>query len=143
VTTKGVVSTVPLTTLNALGNSLTVGPDHKIWVAEGLAGALGRLSAIGGTGLNFTATHAVEFTGNVANFVDGTPTATQSDFTATIYWGDGAKSTGTITGSPGGPFDVSGSHTYSAAGTFHPYVTFFDTVDNSTYTSTKGKATVN
>jgi streptogramin lyase len=143
VTTKGVVSTVPLTTLNALGNSLTVGPDHKIWVAEGVAGALGRLSAIGGTGQNFTATHAVEFTGEVASFVDGTPTATQSDFTATIYWGDGAKSAGTITGSPGGPFDVSGSHTYSSAGTFHPYVTFHDTVDNSTYASTKGKATVN
>jgi streptogramin lyase len=145
VTTKGIVSTVPLTALNAVGNSLTVGPDHKIWVAEGLAGALGRLSAIGGTGLTFTATHAVEFTGNVASFVDGTPTASASDFTATIYWGDGAtsKSTGTVTGSPGGPFDVSGSHTYSAAGTFHPYVILYDTVDDSTYTSTKGKATVN
>jgi streptogramin lyase len=142
-TTKGVLSTVPLTTLNALGNSLTVGPDHKLWVAEGLAGALARLSAIGGTGLDFTATHAVEFTGNVASFVDGTPTAPESDFTATIYWGDGTKSAGTITGSPGGPFEVSGSHTYSAAGTFHPYVTFFDSVDVSTYTSTKGKATVN
>ncbi len=144
-TTKGVLSTVPLTTLNALGDVMTVGPDHKLWVGEGVAGALARLSAIGGTGLNFTATHAVEFTGNVASFVDGTPTASASDFTATIYWGDGAtsKSTGTVTGSPGGPFDVSGSHTYSAAGTFHPYVTFYDTVDNSTYTSTKGKATVN
>jgi len=142
VTTKGVLSTVPLTTLNALGNSLTVGPDHKIWVAEGIAGALGRLSAIGGTGKDFTATHAVEFTGEVASFVDGTPTATVPDFTATIYWGDGSTSAGTITGSTGGPFGVSGSHTYSAAGTFHPYVTFYDTVDISTYTSTKGKATV-
>jgi streptogramin lyase len=143
VTTQGVVSTVPLTSSNASGDVVTVGPDGKLWVGEGLAGAIGRLSAIGGTGLNFTATHAVEFTGNVASFVDGTPTASASDFTAIIYWGDGAKSAGTITGSPGGPFDVSGSHTYSAAGTFHPYVTFFDTVDESTYTSTKGKATVN
>jgi streptogramin lyase len=144
-TTKGVLSTVPLTTLNAVGDVMTVGPDHKLWVGEGVAGALARLSAIGGTGLNFTATHAVEFTGNVASFVDGTPTASASDFTATIYWGDGAtsKSTGTVTGSPGGPFDVSGSHTYSAAGTFHPYVILYDTVDDSTYTSTKGKATVN
>jgi streptogramin lyase len=145
VTTKGVVSTVPLTTINALGNSITVGPDHKIWVAEGLAGALGGLSAIGGTGDTFTATHGVQFSGNVAKFVDGTPTATASNFTATINWGDGAKSTstGTITGNEGGPFTVSGSHTYSMAGTYHPYVTFHDTVDNSTYTSTKGKSTVN
>lgn len=79
----------------------------------------------------------------MASFVDGTPTATASNFTATINWGDGAKSAGTITGSTGGPFEVSGSHTYLAAGTFHPYVTFHDTVDDSTYTSTKGKATVN
>jgi streptogramin lyase len=145
VTTKGVVSTVPLTALNAIGNSLAAGPDSKIWVAEGLAGALGRLSAIGGTGDSFTATHGVEFTGDVASFVDGTATATASNFTAKIYWGDGttSTSTGTITGSAGGPFNVSGSHTYSAAGTYRPYVTFYDTVDNSTYTSTKGKATVN
>ncbi len=144
VTTKGVVSTVPLTSLNASGDVVAVGPDGKLWVGEGIAGALARLSAIGGTGLTFTATHAVEFTGNVASFVDGTPTATESDFTATIYWGDGTTSTsaGTVTGSPGGPFEVSGSHTYAAAGTFHPYVTLHDTVDDSTYTSTKGKATV-
>ena len=64
-------------------------------------------------------------------------------FPSTIYWGDGSTSSGTITGNTGGPFEVSGSHTYAAAGTYHPYVTFYDTVDNSTYTSTKGKATVN
>ena len=77
---------MPLTALNALGGSLTVGPDHKIWVAEGLAGALGRLSAIGGTGQNVTATHGVRFTGEVASLVDGTPNAIASNFTATIYW---------------------------------------------------------
>jgi len=144
VTTRGVVSTVPLTATNALGNSIAVGPDHKIWVAEGLAGALGRLSAIGGTGDSFTATHGVQFTGDVASFVDGTSAATASNFTATIYWGDGATSTsrGTITGHAGGPFKVSGSHTYSTAGTYHPYVTFYDRVDHSTYTSTKGKVIV-
>ena len=143
VTTKGVVSTVPLSSLNALGNSLTVGPDNRIWVAEGVAGALGRLSAIGGTGQDFTATHGVQFTGEVASFVDGTTTAKSSKLTATIYWGDSTTSSGTITGSTGGPFDVSGSHTYSTAGTFHPYATLYDSVDKLTYTSSKGKATVN
>lgn len=143
VTTTGVVSTVPLTSLNAGGNSLTVGPDSKIWVAEGVAGSLGRLSAIGGTGKDFTAAHGVELSGEVASFVDGTPNANVSDFTATIYWGDGLTSSGTIKGSSGGPFAVSGSHTYSAAGTFYPYVTLYDTVDHSTYASTKGKATLN
>src|SRR5208282_1516927 len=143
VSTEGVVSMVPFTTPNACVDALTVGPDHKIWADEGVAGALGRLSAIGGTGQSFTATHGVEFTGEVASFVDGTPTATASNFTATINWGDKTTSTGTVTGSTGGPFAVSGSHTYSKAGTFEPYVTFYDTVDNSTYTSSKGKAKVN
>jgi streptogramin lyase len=142
VTTKDVVSTVPLTALNALGGSLTVGPDHKIWVTEGLAGALGRLSAIGGTGQVFTATHGVEITKTVAVFVDGTPTATAPNFKATVYWGDGATSSSTISGKAGGPFDIRGRHTYSSAGTYYPYVTLQDTVDKSTYTSTKGKATV-
>jgi streptogramin lyase len=142
VTTKGVVSTVPLTAVNALGGSLTVGPDHQIWVTEGLAGALGQLSAIGGAGQNFTATHGVNFTGEVASFVDGTPTEVSSNFTATIYWGDGATSSGTISGNAGGPFAVSGTHTYASAGTYHPYVTFYNTLDLSTYTSSKGNATV-
>jgi len=142
VSTKGVVSTVPLTTLNAGGDVVTVGPDHKLWVGEAYAGALGRLSAIGGTGQNITATHAVAFTGEVASFVDGTPTATASSFTATVYWGDGTNSAGTVTGSTGGPFNVSGTHTYSAAGIFKPYVTLYDSVDKSTYTSSDGKATV-
>jgi len=142
-TTKGVLSTVPLTTLNALGNSLTVGGDHKIWVAEALAGAMGRLSAIGGTAINFSATHGTQFSGKVASFVDGTPSATASNFTATINWGDGTTSAGTVAGKTGGPFTVSGSHTYSAAGSDHFYVSLHDKVDNSTYTSTKGVATVN
>jgi virginiamycin B lyase len=142
VTTKGVVSTVPLTALNALGGSLTVGPDHKIWVSEGLAGALGRLSAIGGTGQDFTATHGVKFSAEVASLVDGTPNAVASNFTATIYWGDGATSSGTISGKTGGPFAVSGTHTYASAGTDHPYVTFYNAADHSTYTSSKGAATV-
>jgi streptogramin lyase len=142
-TTKGVLSTVTLTTPNALGNSVTLGADSKIWVAEGIAGNLGRLSAIGGTGQNFTATHGVSLTVKVASFVDGTSSATASNFTATINWGDGKTSSGTVTGSTGGPFSVSGSHTYSTAGTYHPFVLFTDTVDKSTYTSTKGTATVN
>jgi hypothetical protein len=81
VTTGGVVSTVTLSTPNAGGSTVTLGADKKLWVAEGFNGALGRLSAIGETGKNFKATHGVSFRGNVASFVDGTPTATKADFT--------------------------------------------------------------
>ncbi len=61
---------------------------------------------------------AQSFSGKVATFTDQNPGATTSDFTATINWGDGSTSTGAVNGLTGGPFTVSGSHTYSSTGTF-------------------------
>src|SRR5262249_46905469 len=61
------------------------------------------------------------------------PTGPLSDFTATIDWGDGTPSlpditTGTITqpGGVGTTFNVSGTHTYTKAGTFSVLVTISD-----------------
>jgi hypothetical protein len=59
------------------------------------------------------------FTGPVANFLDGNPTAPVTDFTATIDWGDGTPPTaGTVQPAPPGGtgFQVIGSHTYADAG---------------------------
>ena len=143
VTTKGVVSQVALTVTNAGPNSLTVGSDGKLWVVDFNAGDISRLSAIGGTGNNISATHGTLFSGAVATFIDGTPTAKASDFTVSINWGDGSHSAGTVTGPSSGQFTVSGSHTYATAGTFHLTVTITDGVDKSVYLATPGKATVN
>jgi hypothetical protein len=52
----------------------------------------------------------------VAAFTDANPYATTADFTATIDWGDGSTSAGTVSGPTGGPFTVSGSHTYASTG---------------------------
>jgi virginiamycin B lyase len=142
ITTSGVFSEVPLTTEQAGGNDLWVGQDGKLWVAEGFAGRMGRLSAIGGKGKKITGTHGQLFKGAVADFEDGTPTASKSDFTANIDWGDGAKSPGTVSGPTGGPFTVSGSHTYNAPGTFKLLVSLTDHVDKSTYLASPGKAKV-
>src|SRR5262249_59558764 len=49
------------------------------------------------------------------HFSDATPAGTASDFTAVISWGDGTTSPGTVVASPGGGFDVLGSHTYAEA----------------------------
>ena len=38
------------------------------------------------------------------------------DFVATIHWGDGTASAGTVTGPLGGPYTVTGSHTYTDGG---------------------------
>ena len=65
------------------------------------------------------------FNGVVAHFTDADPTGTASDFLATIAWGDGQTSLGTVTSSGGG-FDVSGTNTYAAAGTYSIQVVIID-----------------
>jgi hypothetical protein len=62
------------------------------------------------------------YTGPTAVFTDASSTGTLSDFTtppggATINWGDGFSSAGTVSGAGGNaPYTVSGSHTYSSTG---------------------------
>ena len=51
----------------------------------------------------------------VATFNDSNALNVAGDFVATIDWGDGATSTGTISGK-NGAFTVSGSHTYTQSG---------------------------
>jgi hypothetical protein len=51
------------------------------------------------------------FSGAVATFTDGNPNALLSDFSATIQWGDGTSSTGSIAVA-GGQITVSGTHVY-------------------------------
>jgi uncharacterized repeat protein (TIGR02543 family) len=109
----------------------------------GAAGEVGRLSAIGGTGNAIVALAGSQFNGAVASFVDGTPAATQANFTSMIDWGDGTgPSPGTVSGPTGGPFTVSGTHTYSAGGAYPVNVSLHDTVDNSTYQASPGTAQV-
>jgi hypothetical protein len=56
----------------------------------------------------------------VASFVDPYLTDTASDFQASIAWGDGTTSPGTITGGSNGVYTVTGTKTspYTAAGTY-------------------------
>src|SRR5262249_45073050 len=54
----------------------------------------------------------------VATFTDSDTNAKPADFTATINWGDGNTTAGTRTAAGQGTFDVTGSHTYIAAGTY-------------------------
>jgi hypothetical protein len=55
---------------------------------------------------------------SVATVTDSDPNANPAGFTATIGWGDGSTSSGTITAAGPGTFNVSGTHTYLAAGTY-------------------------
>jgi hypothetical protein len=79
------------------------------------------------------------FSGTVATFTDANPFAPVSDFTATIDWGDGSTSAGVVTGPMGGPFTVSGSHTYATLGTHNITVLI---VDEGGSTATAGPCAV-
>ena len=93
------------------------------------------------SGTSFSAVADQTFTGQVASFSDANPCAVAADFTATINWGDGNVSPGTITSGGNGGFIVTGSNSYAAAGTFAVGVTINDVVDGATQ-STASTATV-
>jgi hypothetical protein len=57
------------------------------------------------------------YTGAVMSFTDSDLTGTAGTFTATIDWGDGTQSLGTVTGSSG-VFSVTGSHAYAEKGRY-------------------------
>jgi hypothetical protein len=92
------------------------------------------ISATGGYTVNATEGLASS-PQTVASFTDPDGTATAGEYSATIDWGDSSTSAGTITGATGGPFTVSGSHTYAEEGTYDVKVTIND-VDNSVNTAT-------
>src|SRR5262249_44159561 len=68
-------------------------------------------------GLSFSGPAGSTVGGTVATITDPNTNATASAYSATINWGDGSSSQGTITGS-NGSFNVTGSHPYAAAGNF-------------------------
>ena len=78
----------------------------------------------------------VPFAGPVATFRDANPGAVAADFTATITWGDGGASAGTVAAdaTTADQFVVTGSHLYSSAGTFPVGVVIAD-VGGSTATA--------
>lgn len=86
------------TTATSTG-SITVA-EHDVLAAQGTT----LIAAAGQTLANV----------KVASFTDTDTTAPASEFVATIDWGDGTTSPGTITGS-NGLFAINGGHTYAAA----------------------------
>ncbi len=83
----------------------------------------------GGEGVPFFA-QAVPVSGVVASFTDADPGGTVSDYAATIDWGDGTSSAGSV-GTSGSGFTVSGSHTYQEDGNY-PVVVHIADVGGST-----------
>ncbi|HJT75643.1 MAG TPA: hypothetical protein VJ739_00420, partial [Gemmataceae bacterium] len=95
-----------------------------------------------GTATPVSTTEGTLFSGAVATFGDTNAAAPASDFTATIDWGDGTTDTGNVTGPVGGPFTVTGAHTYTEDGTQTTTVTLTDDAPGTASASAAGTADV-
>jgi PKD repeat protein len=94
------------------------------------------------TGASFNAVAGSPVGALVAHIVDGDPTTKASDYTsASIDWGDGNTSSGTVAAHSGGGFDVSATHTYAAAGAYS-VITTLTRAGGRVVTGTAGTATV-
>ncbi len=87
-------------------------------------------------GTTLSSTSGQPLSATVATFTDADPGGVASDYTATIAWGDGATSAGTISAGSGSGFDVSGTHTYSSPGAETATITIQDAGGSSTTAST-------
>ncbi len=58
----------------------------------------------------------------LATFLDTNPNGTPTDWVATIVWGDGTQSVGTITRGAGGVLNVAGNHAFPV-GSYRPAIT--------------------
>jgi len=83
-------------------------------------------------GLAITGTEGQTFGGSVATFVTTGGSQVSGNFTASIDWGDGKLSAGTVVAGSGGSFTVTGSHAYLALGQFTVNITIRSNVGTST-----------
>lgn len=93
------------------------------------------------TGANVTAVEGSPFSGTVATFSDPNVAHTAGQFSASIDWGDGTTSSGTVTGAAGS-FSVAGGHTFAEEGTRSVTVTVTDSNDSNDTGSATSTATV-
>jgi hypothetical protein len=62
----------------------------------------------------------------LATFTDADPACSTDDYAASVHWGDGGSSPGTIAPAGGCSFDVYGGHTYNEEGTLTASVNVLD-----------------
>ena len=75
--------------------------------------------------------------GVVATFTDDDSAGTVGDYSATIHWGDGTDTSGTVAANAAGGFKVSGSHTYAATGFYTMSVDIYDSGGSHTSAATR------
>jgi len=133
------------------GNGQTAGDANTLFFtaapAGGTHGLFGSIQSAQATNLTaegavFGATLNTAFNGPVATFADQFSGLQASNFTATIYWGDGQTSAGSVVALTAGGFNVTGSHTYTQSGTFNASVTITDPMQNTAVAASQAVVTV-
>jgi len=107
--------TATVTIADAGGSSAIATTTAQVAEADVLAGTAAAVSATEGKAVS----------GVLATFSDGNSAAAAGDFTASIDWGDGTITSGTVTGA-GGLFSVNGIHTYADEASHTVTVTLAD-----------------
>ena len=89
-------------------------------------------------------TEGSAFSGQTATFTDPPNTDAVANYVATIDWGDGTTTPGTITqpGGAGTAYSISGTHTYADEGTFTIATTAFEAFEPAFSISVNSQMTV-
>lgn len=120
-------TTVGGTTINVTSNGPVVSTPSPIVSTANVSSGLLPNSVYNFNGVTLKGVvQDVETTQDVAVFQSSDPNATATDFTATINWGDGTTTAGSITEDASAVFHISGTHSYAKAGSFTPTVTLRD-----------------
>ncbi len=134
---NGIFSQLIAGDLNVYGNGeFDLASNPSAAANSGEHGLFGMLQTAGAsplavTSANFSATEGQQFSGGVAAFTATSPSAAASDFSATIDWGDGTTTSGTVTAGDAGGFLVTGSHLYAEEGAQNVSVTIHDNSSNA------------
>jgi hypothetical protein len=94
------------------------------------------------TGVNFVAVAGAPYSGPVATFTNADPYGNAASYTATITWGDGSTSAGTISGT-GNTLTVTGTHTYVVPVNQTVSVQISNKLGDTTTATVSATATVN
>ncbi len=94
------------------------------------------------SGVSFNARAGQQFSGEVATASDPTQVSKAANLVATINWGDGTTTTGTVVDQGNGNFIIDGTHTYVTGGVYKVTVTLTDKTDSYVNVSETTKETI-
>ena len=116
----------PVTNSNVSSSSLAVAGQPPVNYTTEYAKVINALDSINVTPVVINGQEGAALNNiSVGTFTGGAVGAVAGDFNASINWGDGTTSPGTVSGSAGS-FAVTGSHVYAVHGTYFPVVTVTD-----------------